>query len=207
MGIGLLKLVRFVVPAALILVFSKLLGFLTGWWTTTLPDLEKSQYLPSIIIPAVLYYITPLRQWINAPHHGRIKERLRSGLVQIAGYPDREDRYTWKKLSPLFYDLVDQDESLKQKSSLARANGAIWTSFADSTALAILFFLASMLLYWLGVEDAFIAGMIFLVIIALSLAGSLVCTSKHIKIGAEQLEVIDFKYKSEVERRLNDLDR
>jgi hypothetical protein len=128
-------------------------------------------------------------------------------LVRITGYPDQEHKYTWEKLRPLFFSLVDQDDSLKQKSNLAFANGAIWTSFADSTILAILFFLASMLLYWLGVEDAFLAGMIFLIITALSLAGSLVCTSKKITIGAEQLEVIDFKYKSDVEKRLNDLDR
>jgi hypothetical protein len=207
MAISLLKFVRFVVPAVLILLFAKLLGFLTGWWTTILPDFEKSQYLPIVIIPAAAYYITPLRRWTNAPHHKRITERLRSSLVQISGYPDREDKYTWKKLSPLFYSLVDQDESLKQKSNLAFANGAIWTSFADSTILAVLFFLASMFLYWLGVEDAFLAGMIFLLITAGSLAGSLVCTSKQIAIGTEQIEVIDFKYKSDVERRLNDLDK
>jgi hypothetical protein len=207
MAIGLLKLVRFVVPAALLILFSKLLGFVTGWWTTVLPDFEKSQYLPSVIIPAAIYYITPLRRWTNAPHHNRITERLRSGLVQITGYPDRKDRYTWKKLRPLFFDLVDRDESLKQKANLAYANGAIWTSFADSTILAVLFFLASMLLYWLGVENAFIAGMIFLLIVSLSIAGSLACTSKQISIGAEQLELIDFKYKTDVEKRLNNLDK
>ena len=83
MALGLLSLVRFVVPAALILLFTKLLGFMTGWWMTTLPDFEKSQYLPIVIIPAAAYYITPLRHLTNAPHHRRITERLRSGLVQI----------------------------------------------------------------------------------------------------------------------------
>jgi hypothetical protein len=206
MAIGLLKLARFIVPAALMLIFAKLLGYLTGWWTTTLPDFEKSQYLPSVVIPAAIYYITPLRRWTNAPHHKRVTERLRTGLIQITGYPDQNDKYTWKKLRPLFFDLIDQDESLKQKSTLAFANGAIWTSCADSTILAALFFLASVFLYWLGVEEAFLAGMIFLIIAAASFVGSLVCTSRQIDIGAEQLEVIDFKYKSKVEKRLNDLD-
>jgi hypothetical protein len=49
--------------------------------------------------------------------------------------------------------------------------------------------------------------MIFLLIAAVSFVGSLVCTSKQIDIGAEQLEVIEFKFKSEVEKRLNNLDR
>lgn len=206
MAVGWLKLIRFVVPAILILIFTKLLGFVSGWWTTTLPDFEKSQYLPVIVIPAVIYYITPLRRWTNAPHHTRITERLRGGLVQISGYPDQTEKYTWKKLQPLFYNLVDQDESLKQKAKLAYANGAIWTSFADSTVLSFLFFLASMLLYGLGVEDTFVAGMLFLLISSLSLAGSIVCTSRQIAIGTEQLDVIDFKYKGDVEKRLNSLD-
>ncbi len=112
-----------------------------------------------------------------------------------------------EKLRPLFFDLVDKDESLKQKATLAYANGAIWTSFADSTVLAILFFLASMLLHWLKVENAFISGLIFLLIGAVSFAGSLICTKRQIDIGAEQLEVMEYKYKAEVEKRLNSLDR
>ena len=117
MTIGYLKLVRFVVPAALVLVFGKILGFFTGWWTTSLPDFEKSQYLPSVIIPAAIYYVTPLRRWTNGFHHKRISEALRVGLVRITGYEDRPDKYTWKALRPLFFSLVDQDESLKNKAS------------------------------------------------------------------------------------------
>ncbi len=207
MAITLLKFIRFVVPAAIILFFTKLLGIFTGLWNTTLPDFEKSQYLPVVVIPAALYYITPLRRWANAPHHRRITERLRVGLVNITGYEDQPERYTWEKLRPLFFSLIDQDESLKQKANLAYTNGAIWTSFADATVLAVLFCLAALVFYWLGFEDAFVAAMIFLFITAFSLAGSLATTSQQVRIGAEQLEVIDFKYKSDVEKRLNSLDR
>ncbi|MHC2624092.1 hypothetical protein ACVIW2_006124 [Bradyrhizobium huanghuaihaiense] len=205
--LSLLKFVRFVIPAALMLLYAKLLGQMTGLWSTTLPDFEKSSYLPIVVIPAVLYYVTPLRKWTNAYHHRRVVERLREGLVKITGYPDHKDRYTWKKLRPLFFTLVDSDESLKQKASLAYANGAIWTSCADSTILALLFFLVSMLLFYLKIEEAFPAGMIFLLIAVFSFAGSLACTSRQIGIGAEQLEVIDLKFKSEVEKRLNALDK
>jgi hypothetical protein len=206
MALTILKFVRFIVPPALIFIFTKLLGFLTGWWTTTLPDWEKSVYLPSVIIPGVIYYITPLRTWANAPHHRRIKERLRSGLVGITGYPDKKDKYTWQKLRPLFFSLIDQDESLKQKVTLAYANGAIWTSCADATALAIIFALTSGVLYWLGVDDAFAAAMIFVLIAVISFFGSVACTSKQIGIGAEQLEIMELKYKSDIEKRLNSLD-
>ncbi len=110
-------------------------------------------------------------------------------------------------MRPLFFSLVDQDESLKNKASLAYSNGAIWTSFADSTILAILFLLISMLMHWLGSVDAFIAAVIFMLIACFSIIGSVVCTNKQIEIGAEQLEVIELKYKTDVEKRLNNLDK
>jgi hypothetical protein len=208
MPIDILKLIRFLVPPALIVLFTKLLGFLTGWWTTTLPDFEKLQYLPAGIVPGVIYYVIPLRRWANASHHDRVTEKLRVGLVKITGYPDKKDKYTWQKLRPLFFSLVDQDESLKQKARLAYANGAIWTSCADATALSILFALvAGAFFNWLGVEDALLATVVFTLIAVVSFFGSLACTSKHIGIGAEQLEIIEFKYKSDVEKRLNELDK
>ena len=206
MPLGILEFVRFFFPAALFLVFAKFLGFLIGGWTTALPDFEKSPYLPTVVIPAAIYYITPLRRWANAPHHRRITNRLRTGLVAITGYPDNKEKYTWQKLRPLFFTLVDQDESLKQKASLAYANGAIWTSCADTFVLALLFSALSGALYKLGIEDAFLASMIFLLIAVCSYLGSLACTSRQINIGAEQLEIIDLKYKSDVEKRLNSLD-
>jgi hypothetical protein len=205
MPLSILKFIRFVVPPILIILYVKLLGFITGWWSTTLPDFEKSIYLPTVVIPAALYYITPLRRWINTPHHNRVVENLRKGLVGIAAYPDNQEKYTWQKLRPLFFSLIDQDESLKQKATLAYANGAIWTSFADATALAILFAAFSGLLYLFKVDDAFVACMVFVIVAVISFFGSLACTSRQIGIGAEQLEVIDLKYKSDVEKRLNSL--
>jgi hypothetical protein len=202
-----LKFARFIVPPILIILYAALLGFFITRSPTSLPDFAKSLYLPILIIPGALYYISPLRKWINAPHHNRITERVRTGLVEMTGYPDRETKYSWRKLCPLFYDLIDQDESLKQKAKLAYFNGLIWTSFADATALAILFAIISGFVFWLGIEDALIAGAIFVLIAVISFFGSLITTSKQINIGAEQLEVIEYKYKSNVERRLNDLDK
>jgi hypothetical protein len=202
-----LKLARFIMPPILVILFATLLGFFITRRTTSLPDFEKSLYLPIVIIPGALYYISPLRMWVNAPHHNRISERIRSRLVEMTGYSDRKDKYTWKKLRPLFFDLIDQDESLKQKAKLAYFNGLIWTSFADATGLAILFAFISALFFWIGIEDALIAGTVFALIAVISVVGSLITTSKQLSIGAEQIEVIEYKYKSNVEKRLNDLDK
>jgi hypothetical protein len=64
--------------------------------------------------PATLYYITPLRRWINSPHHNRITENIRLELIKIGEYSDNADKFTWQFLRSLFFSLVDNDESLKK---------------------------------------------------------------------------------------------
>lgn len=206
MSLGRLQFLRFIVPAVLILVFAKILGSVTGWWTATLPDFSKSEFLPAVIGPAAIYYITPLRSWVNARHHERVTENLRKGLVEISGYPDKPEKYTWKHLRSLFYSLIDGDDSLKNKAELAYSNGVIWTSFADCTALALIFLVGTIGLYWLSLTEVVPAIATFLAIMVISIIGSFVTTRKQMSIGEEQLETIKFKYKTDVEKRLNSLD-
>jgi uncharacterized membrane protein YfcA len=94
MTIDTLKYLRFVTPAVIILLFTALFGWITGWWTLEIPDFSKAAYLPVVLIPAAIYYITPLRRWVNAPHHRKINERIRRGMVDIGDHPDRPDVYT-----------------------------------------------------------------------------------------------------------------
>jgi hypothetical protein len=202
----LLTAFRFFVPAALILVYCSLFGNIVGLWTTPIPDFSKDYYLPIVIVPGALYYITPLRKRTNAPHHKKVTENLRRGLVSITGYPDKADKYTWKSLRPLFFSLVDGDESLKNKASLAYMNGLVWTSCADSTVLSILYAIFAALLLALGIKEAALALGVFCAIAIISIAGSVATTNKQIEIGNEQLEVIELKYKSDIEKRLNTLD-
>jgi hypothetical protein len=202
----LLKAFRLFVPAALILVYWSLFGKIVGLWALQIPDFSKDYYLPIIIIPAALYYVTPLRTWANARYHKRVTENLRAGLVRIAGYSDDPDAYTWKRLRPLFFSLVDSDDSLKNKASLAYMNGLLWTSFADSTAISVLYSLLAALLFTLGIREAAIAFVVFCVIAGASTVGSIVTTKKQIEIGAEQLELIELKYKTDIEKRLNTID-
>jgi hypothetical protein len=105
----------------------------------------------------------------------------------------------------MLYSLVDNDESLKNKASLAYMNGLLWTSFADSIAISIVCALAAVLLVAFGVKEAAMALVLFLAIAVCSTAGSVVTTNNQINIGNEQIEVIGLKYKSEVEKRLNTL--
>jgi hypothetical protein len=188
------------------LVYCSLFGKFVGLWTAPIPDFSKDYYLPVVVVPAVLYYITPLRKWVNAPYHAKVSENLRRGVVSIAGYPDRVDKYTWKSLRSLFFSLVDSDESLKNKASLAYMNGLLWTSLADSTALSVLYAILAALLIAIGMKEAVVAFELFCTIAIVSIIGSIVTTNKQIDIGNEQLEVMELKYREEIEKRLNKLD-
>jgi hypothetical protein len=202
MTIGKLKFLRFFVPSVLILIFIKILGLVTGWWETALPDFSKMQYLPTALIPGTLYYITPLRRWMNAPHHKRINENIRKELLNIGGLRDRPDIYTWKRLRSLFYSLLDEDKSLTRKGELAYFNGLIWTSCADSSVLSLMFSVLCVGLYLLGVQSCLLAMALFILIFVISAVGSIVTTKRQMDIGEEQLEIIRLKYSDNVAKHL-----
>jgi hypothetical protein len=206
MGLAALKGWRLIAPAALIILFAALLGWVTDTFSVPLPDLSKASYSLSLLVPGLLYYITPLRSLFNDPHHSRLVEHIRQQMVAIAGVPDRPDAYTWKALRPLFFSLIDGDESLKKKSQLAYFNGAIWTTCADATALALFYVLASLGLWWLGINTARSAAVLFGLIAVAGFLGSLSTTRKQMAIATEQTEVMELKYKQEIEARLVKLD-
>ena len=193
-------------PGALIVVYGALLSYLLSGTAWEIPDFSKAPYLIVLVVPAVLYYITPIRARINDANHNRITENLRAGLVSIAGYNDDRVKYSWRNLRSLFFKLVDDDKSLSTKASLAYFNGLIWTSLADSGAVALFYALLSVVFYYFDVSNALLAVGIFIAILVVSIIGGRVVTNRQIAIGNEQLEHIRFEHRAAVERRLNQLD-
>ena len=173
-----------------------------------LPDLEKAKYTPSLILPGLLYYITPLRRWINKPHHESLSEHIRTELVKAAGVEDRPRKYTWRAMKPLFFDLIDNDASLKTKSNLAYFNGAIWSTCADATSIGIFYLIISIIFhYLLNINGSLLAALTFLIIIIAGFVGSLITTRIQKNIATEQIDVIKYKYIFNLESRIVDLDR
>ena len=202
-----LKNRRLVVPGVLAVSYLALLGLITGLWKLEVPGLKESLYLPIFIIPSVIYYITPLRSWINGPHHAKITDFILRRMVLISGYPDNPDKYTWKKIRPLFFSLIDEDVSLTQKSKLAFSNGLIWTSFADSTAFALIYAICGIVLGVAGAGRGYVAAAAFVIIAVFSVLGSKSTTKKQIAIAEEQLEIIEMTYPHRVRDRLNQIGR
>jgi hypothetical protein len=199
-----LKKWRFFVPATLFVLFSEFLGKLTGLWSFSAPDLKSIQYSPVILVPAAIYYITPLREITNGSYHRKITENLRSGLLSIGNIAD-SPVFTWGRLKILFFNIVDGDDGLKSKSKLAMHNGLIWTSFADSMLISCLFMAASFaLLSFVGVS-AFYAFSAFFLIFVLSAVGLWSTTERQVKIGDDQIELMRMKYKDKIVAWLNEI--
>uniref|UniRef100_Q11FT6 Uncharacterized protein n=1 Tax=Chelativorans sp. (strain BNC1) TaxID=266779 RepID=Q11FT6_CHESB len=206
MTLGTMKIWRLFVPAALIIIYGMILAYIVAGVRWEIPDLSNAPYLIILLIPAVLYYITPIRGWINQASHTRITENLRAGMVEIAGYDDDPQKYSWPNLRSLFFKLVDEDKSLSTKASLAYFNGLIWTGLADSAAIALGYALVSVGLFYFDAPNALTALAVFVAIVILSLLGNRVARDRQMEIGNQQLEVMKFEHRAAIEKRLNLLD-
>lgn len=116
MTLNTMQIWRWITPAVLIIVYSAVIWFIVLGTFPSLPDFSKAPYLVSVVVPAALYYITPLRAWVNRSAHERITENLRAGMVSISGYDDKPEKYTWLSLRSLFFKLIDDDKSLSPGS-------------------------------------------------------------------------------------------
>jgi hypothetical protein len=183
-----------------------MLGSITGLWSVPFPKSQKES-LDSLVatIPAVLYYATPLRDWSNRKYFDDVTETLRRRLVGIAGLPDDQERFSWKKLRGIFFTLIDNDPSLTKKAGIAYSNGFIWTTVADIRALSLLSLIPSLVLYLCGFEGGLAAAIIIFFICSISFAVSAQVTKKHKAIGEEQLEIIEQRYAASLKNSLQNL--
>ena len=198
-----LKDLRFYTPGIISIVFSALLGWITKLWEITIPDsLGDLKLAPPAVACALLYYLTPLRAWCNQVFADDVNENIRSKLVSISGLQDDPDVFMWKKLRRVFYDLVDNDESLKVLASQAYSNGFLWTLFADIRTLALVFVFISLFFCLFALNEALFAASIFALIVLISLIASAISTRRHMEIGNEQIETIKLKHKPKLIKML-----
>jgi hypothetical protein len=203
-----LKWLRFATPGVIILVFHAILGRLTGLWLVSFPDNLKDA-LPSatVLIPAGVYYLLPFRTWANRRYFDAVSENLRSKMVRASGLADDPIMYTWKALRGIFYHLVDNDQSLSKKASLAYFNGFLWTTCADVRVVAYTYVVIAAIFCLIGLEGSILSLIIFATIVVVSYFGSAKATRLHKLIGNEQIEIIQSFYRDELQDSLNALCR
>ncbi|MDP0930047.1 hypothetical protein Q0601_22950 [Paracoccus onubensis] len=200
MPIELLKSLRFITPGIIIILFWAFLGSVTGDWKIVVPKSisDFGSHLPAIVA-AVVYYLTPLRDWANRKHFDSINQNIRRRMVSIGGGNLESPRSEWPKLRRLFYKIVDSDGSLKLHAKRAYFNGYIWTTIADTKAIAIFFATYALLHHFLFSSQSALIGLAifaFLAIICWPI-GEIV-TRKHKEIGDEQLAIIEQFHRCQV---------
>ena len=200
MPIEVLKSLRFITPGIIIVLFWSLLGSVTGDWKIEVPQsmTDATSYLPAIIA-GLVYYLTPLRDWANRKHFGSINENIRQKMVEIGGAELDSPRSKWPKLRRLFYKIVDSDDSLKVHATRAYFNGYIWTTTADTKAIA-LFFAAYALLHHFSFasQGALLGFGVFAAIALICWPIGEIITRKHKAIGDEQLGIIEQFHKQQI---------
>jgi hypothetical protein len=205
MGHKMLKLIRFVVPAAIILIFASMLGAITGLYALEIPDnftsLAETKNLVVLVL-ATLYYALPLRNWANKKYSDEVNENLRTGLVRISRLTDKPDHFTWAALRGIFYPLIDSDPSLGKKSEMVMWNGAVWTSFADLRALSLIFVVLSVIASIRVGERGIVAAGIFIAVFVVTILLSRAITNRHMRLGDEQLEIIEHNHQGTLRTKM-----
>jgi hypothetical protein len=196
---------RLVVPGAIILVCGAIFGISVGVLDLTSLDINEIASGVGAVVLGVLYRFSGLRSWINARHHERVNENIRSSLVRISGHVDDRSRFSWKKIRRVFYKLVDDDNSLTVLSKRIMFNGLLWTSAADLTAISAIFLGVSLIAVVIGVAGAEICGIIYFAFALVGVIGSYLTTKEHVALGNEQLELIEQEYSAALAQKVGAL--
>lgn len=200
MSIETLKKLRFLVPGIMIFSFWAMLGSFTGdWKVQTSFEPEAFGKTSTAFVLGLLYYVLPLRDWANRRNYDAVNSNIAQALIKIGSGDASPKRSSWQQIKPLFYKLVNADESLTNQSKRAMFNGLLWTSTADARAISIIFTIVSFVYYFVfDSQRALIGAFVFAVVAAVTWPISWALTKIHKGIGDEQIEIIRSFYSSEV---------
>lgn len=106
----------------------------------------------------------------------------------------------------VFYNIIDNDESLKRKGMNVMFNGIFWTSTADSALINFAFYFTYKYCYP-TIENVHTLMSFFLFTGIISIGLHIVSVIKHIYLSNEQLNPIvqDKKLSAIVEEKFNEI--
>lgn len=201
-----LNLLRFWFPALGAVFLYSILAICTGFTEIKIPhDMKDWALTPPLAFVAVVFYLTPLRRWESQYFYRNINENIRARLVEISDLNDDKDRFTWKNLKPIFYEIIDNDKSLSGKSQVIMFNGFLWSSAADMVVLSILFSIIALLLNILGFEGAVRAFTAYTGISVLALFLQISLTGKHMQLGNDQLDHMEQLHRDKIRSKIKSI--
>jgi hypothetical protein len=203
-----LKYLRVLIPGLIILIGllpikNQLVGF-----GVNLDGLDYNYTLLFAITLGAIYYQLNIQRLITSHSHYLINKNIYDGLLKTysKNIDDNIRKDILKKGSYMrvFYRIIDNDESLKQKANLVRFNGIFWTSSADIFIISLIY---SCLYHFnvLTTTNNIALSKALVIIMWSALFLHIISVRKHIKLGNEQLKVIDQLYKNDVEMKIDSI--
>jgi GH18 family chitinase len=208
MGQTTLKYLRVLIPGLIILIGllpikNQLIGF-----GVNLDGLDYNYTILFAITLGAIYYQLNIQHFITSLSHYLIVKNIYNRLLKTYSkdIDNKIKKYIWDNESYMrvFYNIIDNDESLKQKANLVRFNGIFWTSSADIFIISLIY----MCLYHFNLlvtsNNAGVTKALVIIMFS-ALFLHVISVRKHIKLSNDQLKVVDDLHKSQVESKIDDL--
>ncbi len=169
-------------------------------------------YLGLVVVLGAIYYLLNIR-WLLWKHYNKkVQENIKDNIINECGLKMSGNiwiqLYNNESIMNLFYEFIDNDESLKEKAKDVRFNGLIWSSSFD---LAIISFCGSIVysvLSWMLSKSHYLYISVILIwAFLISIMFSSILTKRHIKISNEQLSIIKVKYKNDIDKNIEEIIR
>lgn len=185
--------------------FIFLLGFYPIYKTyiAGIYDIETIDFsylvLLSVIAGGIYYYLGVNRILIRWSHR-KIDNNILNGLISIYGTVDANQKKRLMENNTslnIFYNIVDNDESLKRKVNNFYFNSLFWTSTADAILINMLFWITYKFIISSEHASPLFIQMLLCVIV-LSIILHFISVYRQIKLTNEQINYIRTIYPGKV---------
>lgn len=163
--------------------------------------------LLSVLVGSLYHYLN-VRMIVTYLSHKCINENISDQLIKLHDKNLSREKKSFikedNKYMDVFYEIIDNNESLKKKSKNIYFNGVFWTSTADLLILS-LFFGFLYLIFFSNIPFAKDLYELFFTISFLSIILHVLAVNKHIKLSNEQLNFISNIKRKEVKKLIDDI--
>ena len=157
-----------------------------------------------------LFSSLKIRSYRNSESHKQIDDNIKTKLLEHGLTTDQPQEMidaikSSKQLMYIFYYLIDNDASLKEKAKLVRDNGLTWTSTADLAILGCVFsWLYFILILFFGAEPLFVWAGLMIGSLGLISGAFLhpMSAREHINLSNEQIGFILTNHKKELQEKV-----
>lgn len=195
-----LKKLRLLIPGIIAVIIGTYYYFIIT--NKSFEEIEFEEYsIPLLIAIAfgTLFYLTDIRFLVTNFSHKKIDLNIKNHMIKLytKSLTNEQKQFLYKNnrlKNGVFYNIIDNDESLKKKQINVFFNGLIWTSTADLVLISFFFsfvFLISIMIFKEAANSLLMGGFILILISLISLIAHVLAFLKQIKLSNEQIEYIE----------------